>query len=101
MHALSPGSADESYFTGQLPMKLSFCAVITQCCELVCNSKGKLTFVQAVSICRLIPLTASMRSTQEKLRSIQTNPDIRRGAGYKNYFYYGAPPELGGNVELM
>ncbi len=44
MHALSPGSADESYFTGQLPMKLSFCAVITQCCELVCNSKGKLTF---------------------------------------------------------
>jgi hypothetical protein len=42
-----------------------------------------------------------MQSTAEKLHAIQTNPDIRKGNGYKNYFYYGAPPELGGKEELM
>lgn len=101
MHGLSSESNDQTFFTGQVAMKLSFCAVMTQCCELVCNAKGKLKFVQAVSLCRLIPLTAAMRSSQEKLMAIQTNPDIRKGQGYKNYFYYGAPAELGGKEELM
>lgn len=82
-------------------MKLAFCAVMTQCCELVCNAQGKLRFIQAISVCRLVPLTLAMKASADKLKMIRSNPDIRKENAYKNYFYYGAPAEVGGHEELM
>jgi hypothetical protein len=101
MRGLSADSEDESFFTGQVPMKLSFCAVLTQCCELACNTKGRLRLIPAVSVCRLVPLTASIKASEEKLKSIRANTDSRNGLGYKNYFYYGSAAEFETEEELM
>jgi hypothetical protein len=81
-------------------MKLSLCAVMTQCCELAVNEKGKLRFVQTVSVCRLVSLTPAMKKDPDKLKSIRSNGDPRNQGGYKNYFYYGAGHGLG-DEELM
>src|SRR5258708_21402390 len=35
-----------------------------------------------------------MKKDAEKLKSIELNVDPRKGTGYKNYFYIGAPQEL-------
>lgn len=100
MHGISAGSQEASFFTGQAPMKLSFCAVLTQCCELVPNTKGKINFVQTISVCRLTTLTAAMKNDPDKLLAIRSNSDPRKAGGYKNYFFYGAGLELGPE-ELM
>jgi hypothetical protein len=91
---------DASLFTGQVAMVMSSCAVLTQCCELVPRAHGKITLVKTISVCRLVPLSHSMKTDPKKLESIRSNSDPRKQGGYKNYFYYGSGDMLGPE-ELM
>jgi hypothetical protein len=93
---------DVSYFTGQLVMRLSPCMVATQCCELRTNKKNALTEVAAITVCRIVPVRASIMEDAEKLVSLRENRDPRIAAvkSYKNYFGIGLGDGLS-ETEMM
>jgi hypothetical protein len=93
---------DASYFTGQLVMKLCSCMVVTQCCELRVNKKGALSEVAAITVCRVVPVRASIMEDADKLLSLCENRDPRVLAvkNYKNYFGIGTGSGLS-ETDLM
>jgi hypothetical protein len=93
---------DPSYFTGQLLMKLCSCMVATQCCELRVNKKRALSEVAAITICRIIPVRASIMEDADKLLSLRENRDPRVAdvKNFKNYFGIGLGDGLS-ETEMM
>ncbi len=90
---------DPHYFTGQLLMRLSFCAVLSHCCELE-PRHGKL-LPASFTVARLITVKQSIIEDPEKLASLRANKDPRGATpGFIDYFYI-APHERLENKEWM
>jgi hypothetical protein len=84
--ALTPHRDDPNYFTGQLPMRLSFGAVVSHCCELEPRN-GKLIGAM-FTVARLVPVKQSIMRDSERLESLRANRDPREPIpGYLDYFY--------------
>jgi len=84
---------DPHYFTGQLALRLSYCAVISHCCELE-PRHGRL-LPACFSVARLIPVKSSIIADATKLESLRENRDPRKGnPGFLDYFHVQAHPRL-------
>lgn len=92
---------DPHFFWGQLPLRMSLCAVLSNCCEVE-PRHGKL-LQPAFVVARLIPIKDSILNDSEKLESLRANRDPRGATpnrGYMDYFYIQACPRLD-NKEWM
>lgn len=78
---------DPNWLTAQLPVRLSYCAVITQCCDL--EPRNSQLRMPAFAVARLIPIPKSIREDPQRLSSLESNKDPRKGSdpGYINFFY--------------
>lgn len=78
---------DPHYFAGQLKFRLSFCAVISNCCEI--EPRNNKLLPAAFSVARLIPIKKSILDDPEKLASLRSNKDPRDPAkpGFLDYFH--------------
>jgi hypothetical protein len=86
---------DPTYYWAQLPVKLAFAAVISNCCEVE-PRHGKL-LQPAFMVARLIPIKDSITENPGKLDSLKANKDPRSVApGYIDYFYIETHPRLDG-----
>lgn len=75
-----------NYFTAQVPMSLSFAAVVSHCCELEPRN-GKLMGA-TFSVARLIAIKPGILRDAEKLTSLKANKDPRtREPSYLDFFY--------------
>src|SRR5258708_29656426 len=85
---------DQNWLVAQVPVRLSFCAVITQCCDLE-PQNGQLR-MPAFALSRLIQIPKSIASDVQRLTSLRTNKDPRVGTdpGYVNFFYVAPHPRL-------
>jgi hypothetical protein len=85
---------DQNWLTAQIPVRLSFCAVITQCCDLELQN-GQLR-MPAFAVSRLIQIPKNIASDVQRLTSLRTNKDPRvgRDPGYINFFYIPPNPRL-------
>jgi len=85
---------DALWLTGLVPLRLSFCAVLAQCCDLELRY-GKFC-MPAFAVARLIPTPPSILGNNEKLASLRANKDPRSPTdpGYINYFYIGSHARL-------
>lgn len=87
--------SDAGYYWAQLPVKLAFAVVISNCCEVE-PRHGKL-LQPAFMVARLIPIKESIRRDADKLSSLRANKDPRSDApGYIDYFYVESHPKLDG-----
>lgn len=92
--------SDSGYYWAQLPVKLAFAAVVSNCCEVE-PRHGKL-LQPAFMVARLIPIKESIRGDAEKLASLKANKDPRSGApGYIDYFYVESHPRLDGKEWMV
>jgi len=97
---LSTHRNDPNYFTGQVLMRLSFGAVISQCCELEPRN-GKL-IGSSFSIARLIQVKDNILADSEKLASLKANRDPRSSApGFFDYFYVEPHERLDGKEWMV
>lgn len=78
---------DQNWLLAQIPVRLSFCAVISQCCDL--EPKHGQLLMPAFAVARLIPIPKAILNDQQRLASLRSNKDPRRGSdpGYLNFFY--------------
>lgn len=84
---------DPYFFTGQLKMRKSFCAVLSHCCEL--EPRHNKLFSAAISLARLIPIKSSIVQDTAKLASLRENRNPLSGVpGYIDYFYINAHERL-------
>jgi hypothetical protein len=86
---------DPQWLTAQLPVRLSYCAVMSQCCDLEPRN-GKIG-IPAFALARLIPVPRQIVEDAQRFASLQSNKDPRVGSdpGYVNLFYIPQRPELG------
>ena len=92
---LHPHREDPHYFWGQVPMRLSHCAVTSNCCEIE-PRHGKI-LQAAFSVARLIPIKSSIQNDPSKLESLHANRNpTRPPVGFLDYFYIEPHPRLGG-----
>ena|SRR5882724_3086661 len=85
---------DSQWLTAQIPIRLSFCAVISQCCEL--EPRNGQIGIPVFALARLIPIPKQILADVQRLTSLKSNKDPRDGSdpGYVNLFYVPARPEL-------
>ncbi len=78
---------DPAWMVAQVPVRLSFCAIMSQCCDLEARH-GRLT-IPTFALCRLIPIPGSIISDAQRLSSLRENKDPRVGSdpGFINFFY--------------
>ncbi len=78
---------DPHWLTAQLPVRLSFCAVISQCCDL--EPRHEKISIPSFAVARLIPVPARIAADAQRLASLRENKDPRDRAdpGYINLFY--------------
>jgi hypothetical protein len=88
---------DPHWFTSLIPMRLSFCCVISHCCDLEPSERVKLK-VPTFSLARLIPIPDGALRNQEKLTSLRANGDPRNTAvpTYIDFFHVPAHERLDG-----
>ncbi len=80
-------------------MRLSFCAVLSNCCEV--EPRHNKMLQAAFTVARLIPIKDSILAHSEKLASLKANRDPRgANPGYIDYFYV-EPHERLDNKEWM
>jgi hypothetical protein len=92
---LHPHREDPHYFWGQVPMRLSHCAVLSNCCEIE-PRHGKI-LQAAFSVARLIPIKNSIQIDMSKLESLRANRDpLGNPPGFLDYFYIEPHLRLGG-----
>jgi hypothetical protein len=86
---------DPNWLIAQIPIRLSYCAVISQCCDLEPRS-GKMS-LPAFAVARLIPVPKAIVADAQRLASLESNKDPRNGSdpGYINFFHV-QHPLLGG-----
>jgi len=87
---------DSQWLIAQLPVRLSYCAVISQCCEL--EPRNDQIGIPAFALARLIPIPKQILADVQRLASLKSNKDPRDGSdpGYVNLFYIPARTELNG-----
>jgi hypothetical protein len=87
---------DPNWLTAQLPVRLSFCAVISQCCDLE-PRHGKIS-MPAFAVARLIIVPPGIIADPQRLGSLQNNKDPRdpNDPGYLNLFYIPQHERLNG-----
>lgn len=92
---------DPNWLVAQLPIRLSFVAVISQCCDLE-PRHGKL-LMPAFSVARLIPIPKAITEDPQRLVSLRSNKDPRdpRDPGYLNFFYIPQSAQLNGNEWIV
>src|SRR5437867_6472410 len=92
---------DPNWLTGQVPMRLSFCAVLSQCCDLELR-EGKFR-MHAFAVARLIPIPEGTRVDPQRLASLMANKDPRdpTDPGRIDYFYIPAHERLDGKEWLV
>jgi hypothetical protein len=78
---------DSSWLVAQVPVRLSFCAIISQCCDL--EPKNSQLRMPAFAVARLIPIPKSIGEDTQRLSSLRSNKDPRSGSdpGYINFFH--------------
>jgi hypothetical protein len=79
---------DPNWLTAQVPVRLSFCALISQCCDLeLRHSNGKLA-VPAFALARLRSIGSKTLADPQRLESLRENRDPRSGdPAFINMFY--------------
>ena len=79
---------DANWLTAQYRSRLSFCAVLSQCCYLEPRT-GQLR-IPAFSLARLIAIPRGILSDPQGLASLRANKDPRntRDPGYLNFFTF-------------
>ena len=87
---------DSQWLVAQLPVRLSFCAVISQCCDL--EPRNSQLQMPAFALARLIPIPKQIATDPQRLASLKSNKDPRVGSdpGYINLFYLEPSPALNG-----
>jgi hypothetical protein len=78
---------DPAWLTAQLPVRRSFCCVISQCCDL--EPRNGRILMPAFALARLIALPKRILADPQRLTSLRANKDPResRDPGYINFFY--------------
>ena len=92
---------DPNWLVAQIPVRLSYCAVITQCCDLELRN-GTLR-MPAFAVARLITIPKSIASDPQRLTSLRGNKDPRSGTdpGYINFFHIPAHPQMGSSEWIV
>jgi hypothetical protein len=87
---------DPNWLTCQMPVRLSFCAVVSQCCDLE-PRYGKI-LMPSFAVARLIPVPARIVADPQRLSSLRENKDPRNVAdpGYVNLFHVPAHERVDG-----
>ncbi len=87
---------DPNWLTAQLPVRVSFCAVISQCCDL--EPRHNKIKLPAFAVARLIPIPKSAQEDEQKLERLKSNKDPRdpKDPGYLNFFYIPPHERLNG-----
>jgi hypothetical protein len=85
---------DQNWLVAQIPVRLSFCAIISQCCDL--EPRNNELRIPTFAIARLIPLPTHISSDAQRLASLRSNKDPRSGSdpGYINFFHIPAHDRL-------
>jgi hypothetical protein len=85
---------DHGWLHAQIPARLSFCAVVSHCCDLELRN-GRMTMPSFV-VARLIPVPKSILEDEQRLASLRANKDPRNGRdpGYLNFFHIANNPNL-------
>src|SRR5260370_15482527 len=85
---------DSQWLVAQIPVRLSYCAVMSQCCEL--EPRNGQIGIPAFALARLISIPKKIIDDAQRLASLKSNKDPRDGSdpGYVNLFYIPARPEL-------
>jgi len=91
---------DNRWTTLQVPVRFSYCAVISNCCDL--EPRDGRVLVHAIAMARLRPIPPDIRNDQRRLDSLIANKDPRDpdDPGYIDYFYV-APHEQLSNADWM
>jgi hypothetical protein len=92
---------DPRWLVAQVPVRLSYCAVISQCCDL--EPRNQRITLPAFALARLIPIPAQIMEDAQRFSSLKSNKDPRVGSdpGYVNLFYVPALPELNGKEWIV
>ncbi len=90
----NPHREDQNWLVAQVPVRLSFCAIISQCCDLE-PRHGELR-IPTFAVARLIPIPRHISSDPQRLASLRSNKDPRSGSdpGYINFFHIAAHDRL-------
>jgi hypothetical protein len=89
---------DPDWLTCQVRVRLGFAVVVSQCCDLEPNRKGKISRSNTIALARLIDVPASALSDTERGLSLRANryPLNPENPGYINLFHIPAHEKLGG-----
>jgi hypothetical protein len=81
---------DANWLVAQYPARLSFCAVLSQCCYL--EPRNGQVRIPAFSLARLIAIPRGIASDPQGLASLRANKDPRNTSdpGYLNFFHIPA-----------
>jgi hypothetical protein len=87
---------DPNWLTAQIPVRLSYCCVASQCCDLE-PRHGKIR-MPAFVLARLIQVPAQIMTDPQRLESLRSNKDPRipGDPGFLNLFHIPAHDLLGG-----
>jgi len=97
---ISPKTHDHrgeaGWVTLQVPARFSFCAVLSNCCDLEPRAGRVRAF--AVALARLRTISNDIRQNPARFESLRANKDPRdpNDPGYIDYFYLEPHPELQG-----
>jgi len=85
---------DPNWLTAQVPVRLSWGAVLSQCCDL--EPRNERILVPTFLVARLRPIPKSILANPQLLASLKRNKDPRNTAdpGYINFFYIPPHPAL-------
>lgn len=87
---------DPNWLTAQVPVRLSFCAVISQCCDL--EARHEKIPMPTFAVARLIPVPRRILEDPQRLVSLRENKDprVRDDTGFINLFYVPSHERLEG-----
>jgi hypothetical protein len=92
---------DQNWLVAQVPVRFSYCAVISQCCDL--EPKNEQLRMPAFALARMIPIPKTIASDSQRLASLRSNKDPRSGSdpGYINFFYIRPHERLSGKEWIV
>jgi hypothetical protein len=92
---------DPQWLCAQVPVRLSYCAVMSQCCDL--EPRNNQLRMPAFALARLVPIPRQILADAQRLASLRSNKDPRvsNDPGYINFFWIEARPELNGREWII
>ena len=92
----APHNNDSNWFIAQIRVRLCYCAILSQCCELELHN-GQMR-AQMLNVARLIPIKQSIQNNAEKLARLKANgnPAEEGTRHFLDYFYIEPHERLGG-----